>query len=870
MVEKLMKAVIATGLASCVVFGGGCLTRPVEASSPTTKTSFQAEVKQQSIDKVDLLFAIDNSASMGDKQDLLAAAVPVLVSRLLNPNCVDTNTADVCTTAANCTGPLGANAQCDVTGNGGAGQCFVPGDGSACSTVPNTKAEFDAVHDMHIGIVSSSLGGGGSPDICVESNPDTTHQNDHGQLLNRTLVSAGPPPVEGSISNAKPLDGNGGNFLAWLPQSNPKNAGKTPPNVTYYNDGQAGTTAPYPPGTLVGDFQALVEGVQQHGCGLEAQLESWYHFLIQPDPWDTITLDSSNPPKAILGTNGTGVDATVLKMRHDFLRPDSLVAIIQVTDEEDSWSDPLWLGGYGWTARTQSFPGGPGQGAGPIGTSECNAPVNINTSPPTGGSNDPDCTSCAFPSSTKPVSGTPIGQDPNCMACAPGATTCPQMGWYTPAGPSVPITAADGVNVRYSRQIMRSKYGFDNQFNYNRYVDGLRLPNVPDRNNESHDSTNYAPTRNCVNPLFAESLPDGSDVSPGTLCTLTPGSRTPDLVFYAIIGGVPNQLLTDSNGNFKLNLQESDWTAILGSNPDYYVFDGIDPHMIQSTAPRQGLEAPPAPTGSYNLGTDPDNGREWNTLDSTAAIDLQYACVFDLPTPKDCTAAVNQNACDCTGTAASAADGPPLCSTTTRTTQIKGKAYPQSRYQLVAKALGSQAVVASICAQVVTGNTDDPAYGYNGAMQAIVNRLKSALSGQCLPQQLQAATNGAIPCLILIEYPSQTNQAAGCTDPGMTQPTSDVLTRFDQTYLASLGDAGAGMSPPVVCVFNQLIQGTDYTGATCEGSACTSANCAGWCYVSGAANTGGCAQAIKFGGAGPPAGTVIDLECIEAQGDSGN
>ncbi len=451
-------------------------------------------------------------------------------------------------------------------------------------------------------------------------------------------------------------------------------------------------------------------------------------FPVQPDPWDTITLDGSNPPKAGLGSNGTGVDATVLKMRHDFLRPDSLVAIIQLTDEEDSWSDPLWLGGYGWTARTQQFPGGPGQGAGPIGTSECNAPVNTNTNPPTGGSNDPDCTSCAFPSSSKPISGQPIGDDPNCNACAPGATNCPQKGWYTPASPAVPITAADGVNVRYSRQIMRSKYGFDNQFNYHRYSDGLSLQTVPDRNNESHDSTNYAPTRNCVNPLFAASLPDGSDLTPATICDLTPGVRTPDMVFYAIIGGVPNELLTDSNGNFKLDLTASDWTAILGSNPDYYVFDGIDAHMIQSTSPRQGLQPPS--TGTYNLGTDPINGREWNTLTASAAIDLQYACTFDLPTPKDCTAAINQNACDCTGTAASAPDGPPLCDPTTRTTQIKGKAYPQSRYQLVAKALGSQSVVGSICAVSTAGDPTAPSYGYNGPLYAIVDRLRTRLAAQ--------------------------------------------------------------------------------------------------------------------------------------------
>jgi hypothetical protein len=452
---KLMKVGLAVAIAS-VALGAGCATRPVVNENPTTKTIFGGPVKQQSIDKVDLLFAIDNSASMGDKQDLLAAAVPVLVNRLLDPNCVDTDVTKTCKLATDCAF-LGAGAQCDATGNAGSGQCFIAGDGQACATIPGTKAEFPAVHDMHIGLVSSSLGGGGSPDICASGG----HDDDKGHLLNRTLT--------GTVANASPTSGDGGNFLAWLPASNPANAGKSPPNVTPYGDGQAAQ--------LVGDFQSLVSGVQQDGCGLEAQLESWYRFLVQPDPWDSITLTSDNPPKAQL----VGVDATVLKMRHDFLRPDSLVAIIQLTDEEDSWSDPLWLGGYGWTARTQNFPGGPGGGAGPIGTSECFAP---------GGSNNPDCTSCAFGGDTKPVSKQLIGNDPNCQACAGGMTTGCQKGWYTPAGPTIPIAAADGINVRYSRQIMRQKYGFDNQHNYHRYVDGLRSPTVPDRNNESHDASN--------------------------------------------------------------------------------------------------------------------------------------------------------------------------------------------------------------------------------------------------------------------------------------------------------------------------------------------------------------------------------------------
>ena len=158
-----------------------------------------------------------------------------------------------------------------------------------------------------------------------------------------------------------------------------------------------------------------MQGVQQHGCGLEAQLESWYRFLVQPDPYDTIQLSTDNPPRASLN----GVDATLLKMRHDFLRPDSLVAIIQLTDEEDSWSDPLWLGGYGWTSRTNAFPGGPGSGAGPRGTTECDQLEDVNN-PTTWGPNNPDCTSCAFPGSNKPVAGTAIGARPELQRVCAG------------------------------------------------------------------------------------------------------------------------------------------------------------------------------------------------------------------------------------------------------------------------------------------------------------------------------------------------------------------------------------------------------------------------------------------------------------------
>ena len=108
----------------------GCLTRPVAARDPITNTNFITSIQQSTIDKVDLLFDIDNSASMGDKEAYLAQAIPDLVSRLVTPNCVD------------------SDGQRD-------GQVRYHGQRLPWAS----NAEFSPVHNLHIGIVSSSLGG---------------------------------------------------------------------------------------------------------------------------------------------------------------------------------------------------------------------------------------------------------------------------------------------------------------------------------------------------------------------------------------------------------------------------------------------------------------------------------------------------------------------------------------------------------------------------------------------------------------------------------------------------------------------------------------------------------------------------------------
>ena len=73
----------------------------------------------------------------------------------------------------------------------------------------------------------------------------------------------------------------------------------------------------------------MVQWTGEHGCGYEAQLESWYRFLIDPEPPATVA-------KVGNATVRQGVDMdTARPNARAFLRPDSLVAIVMLSDEND-------------------------------------------------------------------------------------------------------------------------------------------------------------------------------------------------------------------------------------------------------------------------------------------------------------------------------------------------------------------------------------------------------------------------------------------------------------------------------------------------------------------------------------------------------
>jgi hypothetical protein len=850
-----MNAAIKHGVILAAVVAGlggvaaGCLDRPIYPGNPDTNTQVAIQVPNQVINKIDMLFDIDNSASMGDKQLYLVQAIPDLVDGLVNPNCIDNATGAV----------MGKSMQ-----------------GMGCAQ--GTKPEFPAVKDMHIGIVSSSLGPRLSEidptlvtGVCNDPQQAqapfggvNAHMDDHAHLLSRSLTGAAPALVEGAVADAA------SGFLYWYPEvagmgTNGPPAGPATPIQT------AGTTGTM--GTLEGDFNSLVSGVGVFGCGIESQMESWYRFLIQPDPYETLGLNMTAP--LVSGQHPAqwvGVDSTIIQERHDFLRPDSLVAVVVLSDENDSEIDVRSLGGLGYFFMRTGF-------APPHGTSACTGtPAQIASGA---------CASCS-----------PGNKDPACVPAGGGA------------GVAVYSAVNDwGYDPNLRHVHMRQKYGIDPQFPVERYFYGLTSPVVPNRDGEYPTGANgysgFGANMKCTNPLYAASLPAQKDLSAavGTtvpvaaadatkLCSLPTGQRTSDKVFFAHIGGVPHQLLHFMPGDpVASTLSAADWVKILGTNPEIYNYNGIDPHMYESYTPRlpgqaETLTNPPtfdssgtnalAPTNapSTGAGSDPINGREWITDlpmgGHRLEVDRQFACIFPLTTPRDCTQAVNGYACDCPSTPLTHDQTPPVCSDTNPTMQVAAKAYPTVRELLVAKMMGVQGIVSSICPTDVMDNAagNDPNYGYRPAVAAIIDRLKAALSNACLPRKLTPAADGSVQCLVLVTLPGM----GSCTNPtcpagmGLSVPDKTVLATFCANAEANfMGQKNAPGDPALqsVCQLTQLVKGQQPAADFDNNGSCDVSTDKGWCYVEGA-GANGCSQAIVFANNSPPAGSLTSLSCLES------
>jgi hypothetical protein len=633
------------------------------------------------------LLVIDNSRSMADKQEILKLAVPDLVTQLVNPLCVDDDGV-----------PLDSASQ--------------PADPLA-DCPPGSEREFDPILDIHVGIITSSLGGHGA-DACSGASSPT--ENDHGYLITR----GGSGDPVGTYNNL--------GFLVWDPDTQ---------NATHNPQGETDI------GTLSANLQELVGGAGEEGCGYEAILESWYRFLVDPDPYKDVALENNN---AVL----QGTDNDLLTMRKDFMRPDSLLAIVMLADENDC---SIRDGGQFYFAAQIYQPG-------------TNNPYHL---PPARGAcnSDPNSACCRS-----------CGQDPG-EGCDASGDTC---------GGSL-SALDDNINLRCWDQ--KRRFGIDFLWPIDRYTTGLSSPQVTDR------FGNVVP-----NPLFIDLVPDDDNNA----------VRDPGLVFIAGIVGVPWQDIARKNadgqpdllsglnaageavGGFQSGAElavNGTYDLILG-DPSCYHEPGClptDPLMIEEVSARTGANpvTGEALTGSSSPLGNGINGHDYNIPQRD---DLQYSCIFDLvdastlmPIQRDCT---GQQNCDCNDPM----NDNPLCydGTGFTTTQYKAKAYPGIRELSVLKSVGTQGIVGSICPAQQT-NLAEFNFGYRPAVGAIVERLKQALGGQCLPRSLTPNAEGQAPCVILeARIISEGNCEALCdsangrraisqSDPAVNAAKGDPITK---------------------------------------------------------------------------------------------
>jgi hypothetical protein len=692
--------------------------------------------------KMDLLLVIDNSLSMGEKQALLAQSTPYLLRRLTRPNCSES----------------------DGTPTG----VFADEDGTCSAGEP----EVAPIADLHIGVITSSLGDHGSNDVCADSETSEPELDDRARLL---------PTVRDGLMTP----GNTG-FLSWDPSL---------PDV----DALASAAA------------AEITAAGEKGCGYEAPLEAWYRFLVDPAP---VGLMGNDGQVSVRGN----VSEIVLEQRAAFLRPDSVLAIVLLSDENDcSILDEDER--QGWLV---GFQGGVGSNNWRMarGSSACEANPN-----------DPCCHPCQ---STAP-SGCPANDTDS--ACLIGTSLSLEE---------------DSMNLRCFAQ--KRRFGIDLLYPTSRYVEALTSRIIRPRSDGLQ----------AQNVLFA---PVNSGMVP----------RRPEHVVFTAIVGVPWQdAATEDSWSgesltylapYELDRQKR-WEVMLG-DPGTNVAPS-DPFMIESVEPR--AKAHPLLPG-VSAGTDnPINGHEL----AEATDELQYACTFPLAAPVPCTED-NATTCDCN--VEDSGTDRPTCEWPTDGAdgvQTHGKAYPGLRQLEVARALGNSGVVASICAKSTSADDplNDESFAYNPAMAAFVGQLPAAFSGPCLGVPLTTAESDPthLACQVVeVLFDTMDRPVCDCSTFGLESALPGVRARA-MDYLRNQQWCGDNR-PLTPCDEYCVCRIPELSGTAledCQNDPAYEGSEIGFCYIDPAQGAGsldtlvGCSpgykRLIRFSGGAPTLGAAF-VDC---------
>ena len=757
----------------------------VAGTGGTAVNSPLTMLRPSGVDKVDVLLMIDNSPSMLVKQQLLAEAVPLLAERLTAPQCVDAGG-----------DPTGE--QADESGHCAAG-----------------APEFKPIRDLHIGIITSSIGDHGSGDVCSDAQAaqdvqtgETPRQYDD---LAQLLPSVRPADDLPSWDNT--------GFLVWDPRD------QTQVDDPHPNLDATGTDRD----AFISAVQRQANSVGETGCGYEASLEAWYRFLVDPEPVLSLSHDASTS----LTVRGP-INQVVLAQREQFLRRDSALVILMMTDENDcSIIDES--GSQGWLVP---YKGGVGSSAlwhMPRATSVC---------------------------ATNP-------NDKCCQPCLSGATAgCPAADSDTECakGKTLSLTE-DPMDLRCFAQVKR--FGVDLLYPVGRYVDAI--------------------TKSVITPRF------GGAMLPNPLFASGPNGevgRDTSLVFLAGILGVPWQDISTEDSwqgrdltylrSFEL-AAEGRWDVMLGDASQNRL--PTDTLMIESIDPRTSFPQKHPLTGDAigavdaDTRTNPINGHEHQA--GSARSDLQYACIFELPEPVPCNAE-NARGCDCNADEYAANN--PLCeggSLDSDGTQVYGKAYPSLRELEVLRGVGDNAVVASICAKNVAPMgkpANDSSYGYNPAMSALMERMKGTFMAKCMPEPLAVAPGDppTLACQVFeAKLVSDATVTCDCSAPGRSD-ASEPTRAAAADYLRQIGACGGSSLPCDAVCACELAQLSGDELTSCLAGDADTGQSHGFCYVDPAQGAGSdaavaaCTAAdkrlIRFMGDGVPAPNAYAfLSCSNAQ-----
>lgn len=486
------------------------------------------------------------------------------------------------------------------------------------SGTPNVSAS-----DLHVGVVTSSIGAHGATgarDVCV--NPD---DDDHAHLLGQVR------PGLNSFQNT--------GFLAWA----------------------TGTTGPT--AAVADDLEAMLKAAGEHGCGYESSLEAWYRFLIDPAP-----------PAGVVVTNNIGarqgVDNVILMQRRAFLRPDSVVAVVTLSDENDC---SIVDDGFGWLVHRAE-------------------PLNRATSVCATNPNDPCCQSCGEP-------------NPNAGCPSPSSDASCAQGLLMPAD--------DDLNLRCYEQ--KRRFGVDLLQPISRYVNGLTRQMVPDQNG--------APVEN---PLFAGHQRHPSQVLYASIV----GVPWQDIADAASLTGPGMTFMTTAeltaNDRWKAILGDSSASPPVGPSDPFMIETPADRSTLSGVKDNPFVKEPIAPSTSTNPQANHINGHEHVDFGR----ELQAACIFPLDKPQTCDEAANQAGKGCRCFTEDAQFNRAVCQPpgggAPTITQSYELAYPGLRHIELTKRLGSVALLGSICPKVVDKNNAD--YGYIPTLRALAAAVDKALN----------------------------------------------------------------------------------------------------------------------------------------------